>query len=849
MAEITRSSFTLPTPGPYIARITNHLDPTLGGGVEAVLEQGTVNDPSVQNHTFVLRYLSPFYGVTTAEFQGNDFRQYSHVQKSYGMWMVPPDIGSRVLCLFVNGKSNQGFWIGCIQETFQNHMIPGIAASQNIAWSSLEEVAKYNVSALPVAEFLTVKTVDKEGNTIYDPSVKPNENRKPVHPFAESLRRQGLLVDNVRGLTSSSARRETPSRVFGISTPGPVDGYTERSRTKKIGYKDDAGQGEYEVPASRLSGHSFVMDDGCKDRGNRLIRLRSGEGHQILLSDTDDVLYIANSNGTAWLEFTNNGKIEIYAQDSVSIHSEVDFNFRADRDINIEAGRNVHIRSAEDTIINADGEYNLRVVGQTRILALDKVDTYVLGDYNLSTEGAQNLYSLGALNVTASGNLTLLSASKILTTKMYAGKAENVADAAMDAAHAKHFIKKYAPRTKFGLNGSNWSSRYQVKNLETFLHSVPMHEPWIFHENQGNFEKRAPSMTDVWRKDGPNSTLENVVYPKPSEAAAGPPPNTMKEAATAKAAAVIIGGGGTTGGGTTGGGTTGGGTTGSGTTSNPTAGNGYPATGNDIKDVEKSLQLIEILKDAYKKEFKKALSVNSGPRTRTDQAGLYKRYLNGDPGILYALDPEKYPGKAYFHLYCVDVSIPESQDQWMVKQGWYRPLPAVDRVHYKYIGPLNTTAPSKKNPPIWTDDLEFIGKVKTLSSKFNIDYVDLLAVIEVNYGLDTQSPTRVQQVEKLDTYFTVSNLRKGSSINDVHMIIVCPRAYEKPNDVICFSNGNTWLSKFPKDQQEKEKELYTKYSGLDGIPKDGIITKSEACSLLVARSRVIQKTLQVKGII
>ena len=34
--------------------------------------------------------------------------------------------------------------------------------------------------------------------------------------------KQGLVQDNVRGTTSSSARRESPSAVFGISTPGRV---------------------------------------------------------------------------------------------------------------------------------------------------------------------------------------------------------------------------------------------------------------------------------------------------------------------------------------------------------------------------------------------------------------------------------------------------------------------------------------------------------------------------------------------------------------------------------------------------------------------------------------------------
>ena len=56
---------------------------------------------------------------------------------------------------------------------------------------------------------------------------------KPVHPFARILKDQGLIQDTVRGTTSSSARRETPSNVFGISTPGKVD--PRYSKQDKLG--------------------------------------------------------------------------------------------------------------------------------------------------------------------------------------------------------------------------------------------------------------------------------------------------------------------------------------------------------------------------------------------------------------------------------------------------------------------------------------------------------------------------------------------------------------------------------------------------------------------------------------
>ena len=47
---------------------------------------------------------------------------------------------------------------------------------------------------------------------------------KPVNKnYATSLVISGLLADNIRGTTTSSARRESPSQAFGIATPGPLE--------------------------------------------------------------------------------------------------------------------------------------------------------------------------------------------------------------------------------------------------------------------------------------------------------------------------------------------------------------------------------------------------------------------------------------------------------------------------------------------------------------------------------------------------------------------------------------------------------------------------------------------------
>ena len=122
--------------------------------------------------------------------------------------------------------------------------------------------------------------------------------------LAYQLMRQGLIKDPIRGTTTSSARRESPSQVFGISTPG---------RIKLDSRKPPIGLAGSPVSVDRMPGHSFVMDDGDEIGENQLIRLRTASGHQLLMHDTEGIVYIANASGNAWIEMNSEGRIDIYS--------------------------------------------------------------------------------------------------------------------------------------------------------------------------------------------------------------------------------------------------------------------------------------------------------------------------------------------------------------------------------------------------------------------------------------------------------------------------------------------------------------------------------------------------------
>jgi hypothetical protein len=341
-------SFSSIDPGPYVGIVKNNRDSARMGRLK-VLIPSIHGDLSVKEDQLITcEYLSPFYGSKTTKYiDKSDPNNYKSSQHSYGMWFVPPDIDTKVLVIFAEGQVEQAYWIGCIQDAFINHMVPGIAASTNTNITATgSESGEQSKQSLYGTDTLPSGEINKLSQSRVDSKFTKSTISQPIHPQAELLRQQGLIQDTVRGTTSSSARRESPSQVYGISTPGRKD---PSSPQRPVGAEDS----KIKDIVDRLTGHTFVMDDGDENGDNQLIRLRSASGHQILLNDSAGVVYISNGSGNAWMEFSANGAIDIYAGGSVSMRSAGDMNFHSDGNINMFAKNQIKMSAVSKMVLDA----------------------------------------------------------------------------------------------------------------------------------------------------------------------------------------------------------------------------------------------------------------------------------------------------------------------------------------------------------------------------------------------------------------------------------------------------------------------------------------------------------------
>ena len=476
--------------GPFEAIVRNVLDPKFSGAIEVELVKTLDSGNRTNTGQFITaKYLSPFYGTTDVAGLAKN-KDHRDSQQSYGMWFVPPDVGNRVMIQFIEGNINRAFWTGCIPQELMNVMIPGSTPAMSNTDTTDSELNEDPADAdirgkkMPVGEHNKLKFAGK-------PADKPLQIKKPINRlFKAVLDNQGLIADEIRGLTTSSARREVPSSVFGINTPGPIDKVFTQNKP---------------VVTARTGGTSFVMDDGddkfirktkAKDGPmqytnieigddviegdkntphNELFRIRTRTGHQLLLHNSEDLIYIANANGTAWIEMTANGKIDFFAQDSVSIHSQTDFNFKADRDVNVEAGRSINLKARSSITEESLGSHTV-TVGTNQTITVANLQTVSVG--------TTNHYATGNINQDTGGVINLNNGFAVETPPTPLSTHEN-------------------PGESYG----------------NIMKRVPQHEPWSHHEN---YDPQAVSTAKTDR-----TTIEQVSVKEPNNI-----PDTFKNART-----------------------------------------------------------------------------------------------------------------------------------------------------------------------------------------------------------------------------------------------------------------------------------------------------------------------------
>lgn len=401
------------------------------------------DDPKKLHHLPWAAYVSPYGGVVSnAEFSRGAGKgpEKSEGATAYGFWGIPEQ-GSLVLVTCIDGDERRRVWMGCVQPHREMHSLfhgrydwqdggsvdgPLTSTKSPIepqytnadsAFQGKKDSAEWKTRQ---AEYQATANTDHEEDVMIDQQyteISESEDDDWVKPIVGA---HGYDWSGNKAVGSFLA-----SRVFGFSTPGF---------------------------------HAFTMDDRPS---NSRIRLRSSTGHQIILDDTNERIYVATNEGKSWIEMDSNGNIDGYSERRISMRAKEDINFSTDGTFRVKAEKGIHMYAGNtegqeplDSNKPEDGEIRFHSTGDMHMLVEKNLRTLVYenkleeiaqdicqtvggdifiqvdgdintilndGDYNISINGDYNHHASGDTSI-FSGNDNKIQAVNDTEIFAYEGK-------------------------------------------------------------------------------------------------------------------------------------------------------------------------------------------------------------------------------------------------------------------------------------------------------------------------------------------------------------------------------------------------------------------------------------------
>lgn len=351
-------------------------------------------------------YCSPFGGSVSDVPRGPE-DDITPGEVAYGMWNIPK-VGSQVLVMCLDGNPQQRIYIGCVHGQFLPHTLPH---------------GRYNNDEVGTLDGPLSSTEDqiqplyKNQTTAFNDKRTSPEWRTRGADFAATALDPGMVSN---AISDKSDDKDIASTELDGNEVVHRQGYTtDRFNAERV-FKTTTGRYDNQISSWTTPGfHSIAMDDRAE---NCRMRMRTTSGHQIILDDTNERIYISTAEGKNWIEMDQRGNIDLFSESRVSIHAADDINLTSKQDIRMSA-ENIHmysnaetrIQSADDISVSGD---NLRFKAESGLYAESGSSMHFnsSGDLISTSVGMCNIKSGSILSLDAAGIMNLLAAGNVLVT-------------------------------------------------------------------------------------------------------------------------------------------------------------------------------------------------------------------------------------------------------------------------------------------------------------------------------------------------------------------------------------------------------------------------------------------------
>lgn len=334
------------------------------------------DDPKKLLHLPWAVYMSPMGGsISNSSYARGEGKGPENTDGAvaYGFWAIPEQ-GSKVLVTCIDGDERRRVWMGCLPEHQETHTLfhgrykwdgngkpDGPLSSKDSPIEPLYTNAGKAFNNDRESREWKTRQAEYQATAIPEDGSPPNDAKITYLDGSFKEISQQEQDDWVKPIVGShgydwsgnkGVGSHKASRVFGLSTPG---------------------------------NHALSMDDRAF---NSRIRMRSTTGHQIILDDTNERIYLSSNEGNNWIELDSNGNIDIYSKRRVSIHAEKDINFSTDESFRVKAKKGIFMYSGDtrdqeelEAEKPEDGEIRFHSTGDTHFMVEKNMRTLIKEDW------------------------------------------------------------------------------------------------------------------------------------------------------------------------------------------------------------------------------------------------------------------------------------------------------------------------------------------------------------------------------------------------------------------------------------------------------------------------------------
>lgn len=346
------------------------------------------------------QYLAPLAGQINQGTRGPGNGSSVNGVTAYGMWGLPK-VGARVIIACVDGNPNVRVCLGCLYDRFTPHSLPhgrflddqqqGPISTQETDINPLSQNYSTAFAGDKSSDEWKTRAADFSAAAIDKIHLGPN-CKSSVPDQKSGAVRQGYSVSRIDPNKqypqySEQFRQNLDSSVYSWTTPGF---------------------------------HALSMDDRPE---NCRMRFRTAAGHQIIMDDTNERIYIMTAKGNNYIEMDQNGNIDIYSERRVSVHSKKDINLSSDETVRLHGKKGIHMSTeggdirmhAKDASIHATTN-NMYINTTTLSWTTETFDLKSTETMNLETGASFHMKGGDSMFLTTGNAMNIKGGSNVLLT-------------------------------------------------------------------------------------------------------------------------------------------------------------------------------------------------------------------------------------------------------------------------------------------------------------------------------------------------------------------------------------------------------------------------------------------------